>query len=193
MLALLTLFLLLSLKMAQNSPVVRQQSWERRNFTDSSTCYEHHRDFTWCLHSPKRIGKRLPPNSHFPRSQHSWRQWMQPSFSSATQGLLWDCSVQLLSHVQLFATPWTAARQASLSITSSWTLLSDAEGWGQSLTKIIKIQFYYQIENKSKDRGQKKGQNILVMIIVTDSLDFKRFAAEQTRITHSIALRKHVR
>ena len=31
-------------------------------------------------------------------------------------------SVQSLSHVQLFATPWTAARQASLSITSSQTL-----------------------------------------------------------------------
>ena len=28
-------------------------------------------------------------------------------------------SVQLLSHVGLFATPWTAARQASLSITTS--------------------------------------------------------------------------
>ena len=32
-------------------------------------------------------------------------------------------SVQLLSHVQLFVTPWTAARQASLSITNSWSLL----------------------------------------------------------------------
>ena len=32
-------------------------------------------------------------------------------------------SVQSLGRVQLFATPWTAARQASLSITSSWTLL----------------------------------------------------------------------
>ena len=31
--------------------------------------------------------------------------------------------VQLLSHVQLFATPWTAARQASLSFTISWSLL----------------------------------------------------------------------
>ena len=30
--------------------------------------------------------------------------------------------VQLLSHVWLFATPWTTARQASLSITSSWSL-----------------------------------------------------------------------
>ena len=32
-------------------------------------------------------------------------------------------SVQLLSRVQLFATPWTAACQASLSITNSWSLL----------------------------------------------------------------------
>ena len=30
-------------------------------------------------------------------------------------------SVQLLSGVQLFATPWTTAHQASLSITSSWS------------------------------------------------------------------------
>ena len=32
-------------------------------------------------------------------------------------------SVQLPSHVQLFATPQTAARQASLPITNSWSLL----------------------------------------------------------------------
>ena len=31
--------------------------------------------------------------------------------------------VQSLSHVQLFVTPWTVARQASLSITNSWSLL----------------------------------------------------------------------
>ena len=31
-------------------------------------------------------------------------------------------SVQSLSHVRLFATPWTAAHQASLSITNSWRL-----------------------------------------------------------------------
>ena len=36
----------------------------------------------------------------------------------------WSFSwVQLLSRVQLFETPWTAARQASLSITNSWNLL----------------------------------------------------------------------
>ena len=33
-------------------------------------------------------------------------------------------SVQLLSRVRLFATPWTAAPQASLSITNSWSLLT---------------------------------------------------------------------
>ena len=38
---------------------------------------------------------------------------MRPPFSS----------VQSLSRVRLFATPWIAARQASLSITNSWSLL----------------------------------------------------------------------
>ena len=32
-------------------------------------------------------------------------------------------SVQFLSHVRLFVTPWTAACQASLSFTKSWSLL----------------------------------------------------------------------
>ena len=36
---------------------------------------------------------------------------------------LWFSSVQSLNHVWLFATPWTAACQASLSIINSWSLL----------------------------------------------------------------------
>ena len=32
-------------------------------------------------------------------------------------------SIQLLSHVQFFATPWTIAHQASLSIANSWNLI----------------------------------------------------------------------
>ena len=36
----------------------------------------------------------------------------------------WFSSVQSLSRVWLFATPWTAACQASLSITNSWSLLN---------------------------------------------------------------------
>ena len=37
-------------------------------------------------------------------------------------GLVQFSSVQLLSHVRLFATPWTAAHQAFLSITNSWSI-----------------------------------------------------------------------
>ena len=37
--------------------------------------------------------------------------------------MLHHFSVQSLSRVWLFATPWTAAHQTSLSITSSWSLL----------------------------------------------------------------------
>ena len=37
--------------------------------------------------------------------------------------LCFSQSVQLLSRIQLFVTPWTAARQASLSIASTWSLL----------------------------------------------------------------------
>ena len=36
---------------------------------------------------------------------------------------IWFSSVQSLSHVWLFVTPWTAARQVSLSIINSWSLL----------------------------------------------------------------------
>ena len=42
-------------------------------------------------------------------------------FSSCVFNLI--RSVQSLSRVQLFAAPWTAAHQASLSITNSWSLL----------------------------------------------------------------------
>ena len=38
-------------------------------------------------------------------------------------------SVQSLSRIQLFATPWTAAHQASLSITNSWRLLKTHVLW----------------------------------------------------------------
>ena len=40
------------------------------------------------------------------------------------QKRIFQCSsAQSFSHVQLFATPWTAAHQASLSITNFWSLL----------------------------------------------------------------------
>ena len=42
------------------------------------------------------------------------RTWVVKTFSS----------IQLFSHVQLFATPYTAAHQAFLSITNTWSLLN---------------------------------------------------------------------
>ena len=42
-------------------------------------------------------------------------KYMKPKYPN----FQWFISVQLLSHVQFFATPWTAAHQASLSITNS--------------------------------------------------------------------------
>ena len=40
-----------------------------------------------------------------------------------SKGQIKFSSIQLLSSVQLFATPWITGRQASLSITNSWSLL----------------------------------------------------------------------
>jgi len=37
---------------------------------------------------------------------------------------VFQLSIQSLSHVQCFATPWTAAHQASLSLTNSWSSLN---------------------------------------------------------------------
>ena len=50
---------------------------------------------------------------------------MNPSVHSSTiyYSQVQFSSVQLLSRVRLFATPWTAARQGSVSMTNSWSLL----------------------------------------------------------------------
>ena len=58
-----------------------------------------------------------------------WFQWLLGSirtfiyFVEKKIMLFAISSVQSLSRVQLFSTPWTAACQASLSITNSWSLL----------------------------------------------------------------------
>ena len=46
-----------------------------------------------------------------------------PCIPGISPTISWFSSVQLLSRVQLFATPWTSACQASLSITNSQRLL----------------------------------------------------------------------
>jgi len=49
-------------------------------------------------------------------------EWMRKWMTAGINGSV-NQSVQLLSSVQLFMTLWTAAFQASLSITNSWSLL----------------------------------------------------------------------
>ena len=61
-----------------------------------------------------------------PYSQNRNRSWFALKYSISWLqcfGILIVVLVQLLSHVRLFATSWTTARQASLSITNSWSLL----------------------------------------------------------------------
>ena len=47
---------------------------------------------------------------------------LEPCSQGSISRLEKSSSVQSLSHVPLFATPWAAACQASLSITNSWSL-----------------------------------------------------------------------
>ena len=72
----------------------------------------------WCSHFAKQFPQKV---------KHRVTIWTLPFFSYILKGIeniknLFS-SVQSLSHVQLFATPWTATHKASLSITNSWSLL----------------------------------------------------------------------
>ena len=57
-------------------------------------------------------------------AQRSWVEFSPGVFlhSPVSYAVCW-VSVQWLSHVELFVTPWTAACQASLFINNSWSLL----------------------------------------------------------------------
>ena len=63
---------------------------------------------------------RQPKYSH-PASREHKRAFSQVE-TKGTVGKPFDCSLQSLSHVRLFATAWTAACQASLSVTNSRSL-----------------------------------------------------------------------
>ena len=77
----------------------------------------------------------ISSQSSFLESEISWHGQYISCFISASgfayifhgkHSVAWSLlfsSVQLLSHVRLFATPWIAARQAFLSITNSWSSL----------------------------------------------------------------------
>ena len=81
------------------------------------------------MESSKQIWKgpatKVPSESPLPHSVNSINTGQKQNFSSQNENgnsyhfnIYWY-SVQSLSHVRLFATPWTAAHQASLSIANS--------------------------------------------------------------------------
>ena len=71
----------------------------------------------------------LPPDplhhthGHHPNQYLVTFSWKERQITQNWDSILLSSSVQSLSCVWLFATPWTAARQASLSITNSQSLL----------------------------------------------------------------------
>ena len=74
------------------------------------------------------MGVEIKPGLFWVQDLHSlyWKRFFNIKFTILTILSLQFSSivvVQLLSCVQLFATPWTAAHQASLSLTISWSLL----------------------------------------------------------------------
>ena len=82
----------------------------------------------WICDSP---GKNIEVGSHsllqgiFPTQESNQGLLRQILYQLSYQGSpTWNISsVQLLSHVLLFTTPWSAAHQASLSIANSWSFL----------------------------------------------------------------------
>ena len=75
-----------------------------------------------------------PPGSPVPEIlQARTLEWVSIAFSNAWK---WKVKVKLLSRVQLFATPWTAAHQAPASMGFSrqeyWSGVLDSKSWGLS-------------------------------------------------------------
>ena len=87
-----------------------------------------------CFATPWNVAHQAPLFMGFPRQEY-WSGLPSPSpvdlcdpvIKPSSPALaesslpLTTSSVQSLSHVWLFVTPWIAARQASLSITNSWS------------------------------------------------------------------------
>ena len=97
---------------------VGDEKWSISCHINRQVCYSHQ----WDSSLPGHSGR-----SRIPRELAAMRLQLLPTQSPKEgQGVRTQdqsSSVQTLSHVQLFATPWTAARQVSLSITNSWSLL----------------------------------------------------------------------
>ena len=86
--------------------------------------YDLCKEFSWrSLSIPSFTREYCYTSAHPIRAIHSHRTEKSEFHTTALVKSHKFNSVQLLSHVLLFETPWTAACQASMSITNSWSLL----------------------------------------------------------------------
>ena len=74
----------------------------------------------WLLSTQWTAAHQAPPSMGFSRQEY-WSGVPLPSPRNVHRYVFQFSSVQSLSCVRLFATPWIAAHQASLSITISWS------------------------------------------------------------------------
>ena len=94
-------------------------------------------------------------------------------------------SVQSLSHVRLFATPWIAARQASLSITNSRSLLKllSIESWCHPAISSSVVPFFshlryfpasgsFQISQFFASGGQSIGVSVSASVLPMNTQDW---------------------
>ena len=81
---------------------------------------------------------------------HPCRDTLPNSLMTGTShpSAICHCSVQLLSLVWLFVTPWTAAHQASLSIHNSWVYSNSCPSsqWGHPTISSSVIPFSYRLQ-----------------------------------------------
>ena len=85
-------------------------------------------EFPCFLYDPANVGNLISGSSAFSKpSLDIWSSWFTlfwgPACRILSMTLLASVVVHVLSRVWLFATPWTAACQASLTITNSWSLV----------------------------------------------------------------------
>ena len=87
-----------------------------------------HRVIIWSSHSTPTIHareiKHMPQKTFYSSitDNNVYSSSIHDSYKTEITQTFINSSAQLLSHVQLFVTTWTAAHQASLSITISWSL-----------------------------------------------------------------------
>ena len=102
-----------------------QGKWEKWSWAQLATCQRWKREFVGSCNQ-KNSGLQVQFDPGFQTVSPNLSLSLSLQFSNLVP-LYWLSvqfnSVQSLSHVQLFATPWTAARQASMSTTNSQSLL----------------------------------------------------------------------